>query len=115
MGKAIASSTTETKVTVAKTCVNLMDTGTVKFTVTLMTLEQWGKAGRAYIEFPNYYRPNLGRMVTCAVETTEGTFVEALYCTTRWDHSLAVYGPKGTSLKKETAFVLAVYGVSMND
>ncbi len=46
--------------TVAKTCVNTMDVGTVKFSVTLKTLEEWGATGRAFVEFPNYYRPDLG-------------------------------------------------------
>jgi hypothetical protein len=60
MANATNSSATATEVAVAKTCVNTMDTGTVKFTVTLKTLAEWGATGRAYIDFPNYYRPNLG-------------------------------------------------------
>jgi hypothetical protein len=92
-----------------------MDTGTVKFTVTLKTLEEWGSAGRAYIDFPNYYVPCLGRYVTCGVEDTAGAAVEVLYCAVRWDHSLVVYGPTGAALKKDTAFVIRVDGVSMND
>lgn len=115
MANATKSSTTATEVAVAKTCVNTMDTGTVRFTVTLKTLAKWGSAGRAYVEFPNYYRPNLGRQVTCGVEDTAGAAVEALYCTTRWDHSLVIYGPTGAALEKDKAFVLRVSGVSMND
>lgn len=115
MGAATVSSTTATLVTVAKTCVNTMDVGNVKFTVTLKTLETWGLAGRAYIDFPNYYRPNLGTWVTCGVEDTAGAAVEALFCETRWDHSLVVYGPTGAALVKDTAFVLRVSGVNMND
>ncbi len=115
MKAAVVSSTTATTVTVAKICVNTMDTGSVKFTVTLKTLESWGAAGRAYVDFPNYYRPNLGRMVTCAVEGTDGTVTEVVFCKVRWDHSLEVWGPKGAAIKKDAAFVLAVNGVSMND
>jgi hypothetical protein len=80
MANATNSSTTATTVTVAKTCVNTMDTGTVKFTVTLGTLAEWGGTGRAYVDFPNYYRTDLGRKVTCALEDTAGAYVEALYC-----------------------------------
>jgi hypothetical protein len=115
MAAATLSSTTKTEVAVVKTCVNTMDTGSVKFTVTLKTLASWGMTGRAYVDFPNYYRPNLGRMVTCAVEGTDGTVTEAVFCETRWDHSLTVYGPKSAAIKIDTAFVLAVYGVNMND
>jgi len=92
-----------------------MDVGTVKFSVTLKTLEEWGAAGRAFVEFPNYYRPGLGAAPTCAVEDAEGKFVEALFCETRWDHSLKVWGPVGAAIKKDAAFVLAVMGVNMND
>jgi hypothetical protein len=53
--------------------------------------------------------------VTCGVEDTAGAAVEVLYCTVRWDHSLVVYGPTGAALKKDTAFVVRVDGVSMND
>jgi hypothetical protein len=53
--------------------------------------------------------------VTCGVEDTAGDAVEVLYCACRWDNSLVVYGPTGAALKIDTAFVLRVSGVSMND
>ncbi len=52
--------TTTTEVALVQSYFNTMDQGTLKFTVTLKTLATWGKTGRAYIEFPNYYRPDIG-------------------------------------------------------
>jgi hypothetical protein len=44
-----------------------------------------------------------------------GSVFEAVFCETRWDHSLTVYGPKIAPINKDSSFVLAVNGVSMNN
>jgi len=45
-----------------------MDTGTINFVVKLNLIELWGITGRAYIEFPHYYRPNIGRGIICTID-----------------------------------------------
>lgn len=43
-----------------------MDTGTVTLTFTLTVLtDGWGKAGRAVVDVPKSYAPNLGENVRC--------------------------------------------------
>jgi hypothetical protein len=114
IASALESSSVEPEVKLKKICVNTMDTGIIRLLVTLKTLSEWGLKGRAFIEFPNYYRPDIGRKVTCILEDANEKVIETLYCVSRWDHSLVVYGPKKTPQKKSIEFGLRISGVSMN-
>lgn len=62
MAAAPANSTT---VALGKSMFNLMDTGSVTFTFTLGVLTSWNSTGRAYVEVPKSYRPDLGDNVRC--------------------------------------------------
>jgi hypothetical protein len=98
---------------VARALVNVMDVGMVSFTITPKGAD-WGSDGLAYISFPTYYNPNIGEMMRCALYDTKAKADgERLYCNVAWDYTLRVMGPS-TAQKKDAAFELRVYGVSMN-
>ena len=42
------------------TYINTMDVGDIVFMVILRVLDEWSGTGRAFIDFPTYYRPDLG-------------------------------------------------------
>lgn len=71
-----------TVVTLAKSMTNVMDVGTVTLTFNFGVLETWDKSGRAVVEIPKYYRPDLGEGVRCTLLDAEGVALEELYCET---------------------------------
>jgi hypothetical protein len=98
---------------VARSLVNVMDVGMISFTITPKGAD-WGADGLAYISFPTYYNPCIGDMMRCALYDTKAKADgERLYCNVAWDYTLRVMGP-ATAQKKDAAFELRVYGVSMN-
>lgn len=106
-------STVATTVTLARSLVNVMDVGMMAFTITPKKYD-WDVNSYAFISFPTYYNPNIGDMMRCSLyDATKKADIERLYCATAWDYTLQVWGP-ATAAKKDTAFVLRVYGVSMN-
>jgi hypothetical protein len=42
-----------------------MDVGSVTLTFTLTVLETWDKSGRAVVDVPKSYRPDVGENVRC--------------------------------------------------
>ena len=61
-----------------------MDVGTVTITFTLSILTSWNKTGRAVVDVPKSYRPDLGENIRC--ELYKGTNkLENLYCSIQWD------------------------------
>jgi len=81
-------SATATVVTVARSLVNVMDVGMVAFTVTPKGAD-WGAAGLAFVSFPTYYNPNVGRGLKCCLYDTKGKKDgERLYCKVAWDYTL---------------------------
>jgi len=105
-----AAPANSTTVAFAKSMFNVMDTGSITFTFTLGVMASWNSTGRAYLEVPKYYRPDLGDGVRCQL-TTNGTLVEELYCEMRWDWSLMVWGPRAASIDNTTSHELVVSGV----
>lgn len=90
-----------TTVALVKGIKNTMDQGSLRFNCTFAKekgLTTWGATGRAYVEFPSYYRPNLGYAVTCSLEDKDKKHVENLYCYVRWDYSLVIFGPTGKAV-----------------
>ena len=79
-----------TAVALSKSFTNVMDTGTVTFTFTLAVLTSWNKTGRAVVDVPKSYRPDLGENVACSLwkavaAAADGTAspdekLEDLYC-----------------------------------
>lgn len=61
---------------------NVMDSGTVTLTFTLALIDSWGKGGRAVVEVPKYYRPDLGEGLRCTLKDSTGAILEELYCDT---------------------------------
>jgi hypothetical protein len=84
---------TDTTLVVEKTLHNTMDTGSLRFKVTFKKLATWGATNHAFVEFPSYYKPNVGEYLTCAVEDSKKVQKELLYCEMRWDFSLKIWGP----------------------
>lgn len=54
-----------TAVALSKSMFNVMDTGSVLFTFTLGVLTSWNSTGRATVDVPKSYRPDLGENVRC--------------------------------------------------
>jgi len=107
---------TDTTVVVTKTMHNIMDSGCLRFKVTLKKLATWGAANHAFVEFPSYYKPNVGEYLTCSWEDAKLVKKEDLYCEMRWDYSLKIWGPAAKAIAlKDGAFHLRVSGVQFND
>jgi hypothetical protein len=82
-----------TTVVVTRSLVNVMDVGMVAFTVTPKGAD-FGKDCFAFVSFPTYYNPNVGRGLRCALYDTKGKKDgERLYCSVAWDYTLQVHGP----------------------
>ena len=43
-------------------------------------MDTWDKSGRAVIEFPKYYRPDVGEGFRCTLTDATASFTEELYC-----------------------------------
>lgn len=56
-----------TTVTLAKSMTNVMDMGSVTLTFNFGVIESWDAAGRAVLEVPNHYRPELGESLRCTL------------------------------------------------
>lgn len=56
-----------------------MDVGSVTFTFTLAVLTSWNKTGRAVVDVPKSYRPDLGENVGCSLWLLTEK-LEDLYC-----------------------------------
>lgn len=69
-----------TTVTFARTMTNVMDEGCVCLTFNFGVLESWDKSGRAVVEVPKYYRPDLGDGLRCTLMDSAGAVLEELYC-----------------------------------
>lgn len=69
-----------TTVTLAKSMLNVMDEGTVTLSFNFAVLESWDKSGRAVVEVPKYYRPDLGEGLRCTLKDSTGLVLEELYC-----------------------------------
>lgn len=81
-------STVATTVTVARSLVNVMDVGMVSFTVTPKGAD-FGADGLAFVSFPTYYNPNVGRGLRCGLyDATAKKDGERLYCVVAWDYTL---------------------------
>jgi len=59
---------------------NVMDSGSVTLSFNFGVLEAWDKTGRAVLEVPKYYRPDLGEGLRCLLRDSEGVEMEQLYC-----------------------------------
>ena len=89
-----------------------MDTGDLRFNVTLKKLAVWDSKGFAFVEFPNYFKANVGEYVTCGLEDKAKKAKESLYCEMRWDYSLKIWGPAGKAVKlADGPFILRISGV----
>jgi len=97
-----------------------MDEGSVSLTFDFAVLESWDKDGRAVVEVPKYYRPDLGEGLRCTLADATGVVLEELYCEVQWDWSLVVWGPRSNTLVKTAApdnvtkYCLCLNGVVMN-
>lgn len=81
-------STVATVVAVTRSLVNVMDVGMVAFTVTPKGAA-WGADGLAFISWPTYYNPNVGRGLRCSLYDTKAKKDgERLYCKVAWDYTL---------------------------
>jgi len=69
-----------TTVTFARSMTNVMDEGSVTLTFNFGVLESWDKDGRAVVEVPKYYRPDLGDGLRCTLKDSAGAVLEELYC-----------------------------------
>lgn len=69
MAIATKAGSDKTKIVITKTAHNTMDHGTIKFEVTLATMDTFGMKARAFIDFPSYYKPNIGDHVGCHLES----------------------------------------------
>ena len=69
-----------TPVSLDKSLNTVMDSGTVTLSWDFVVLESWDKAGRAVIEVPKYYRPDLGEDIRCTLLDATKTVMEYLYC-----------------------------------
>ena len=83
-----------TTVTLAKSMFNVMDTGSVTLGFTFGVLTEWNSSGRAVVDVPKSYRPDMGENVRCQLCDANGTLMEELYCEMQWDWSLLVWGPR---------------------
>jgi len=94
-----------------------MDEGAIALTWDFAVLESWDKAGRAVVEVPKYYRPDLGDGLRCSLRDAAGALLEELYCEMQWDWSLVVWGPRSNTLVKTaenaTKYCLCLNGVVM--
>jgi hypothetical protein len=81
----------------AKSLTNVMDVGTVTFTFTLTVLTSWNKTGRAVVDVPKSYMPNVGENVGCSLWKGADK-LEDLYCDMQWDWSLKVWGPRAAAV-----------------
>lgn len=52
------------------------------------------KTGFALIQFPSYYRPNLGDGYACGLTNAADKKTEDLYCDVAWDYTLKIWGPR---------------------
>jgi hypothetical protein len=102
----------DTTLVLEKTMKNTMDTGCLRFKVTFKKLATWGSTNHAFVNFPTYYKPNLGEFISCAAEDAKKVLKERLYCEVRWDYSLKIWGPAAKAIaSKDGAFYLRVSGV----
>lgn len=69
-----------TTVTFARSMTNVMDEGSVTLSFNFGVLEEWNKDGRAVVEVPKYYRPDLGDGLRCTLMDSAGAVLEELYC-----------------------------------
>jgi len=106
-----------TTVTFNRSMTNVMDEGAVALTFDFAVLESWDKSGRAVVEVPKYYRPDLGDGLRCSLNDAAGVLLEELYCEMQWDWSLVVWGPRSNTLVKTaenaTKYCLCLNGVVM--
>jgi len=89
-----------TTVTFNRSMTNVMDEGAISLTFDFAVLESWDKDGRAVVEVPKYYRPDLGDGLRCTLNDAAGVLLEELYCEMQWDWSLVVWGPRSNTLVK---------------
>ena len=103
-----------TTVKLSKKFTRTMDIGYVQFEVTLRSMTLWGKEGHALIQFPNYYSPKIGVGVKCQLIEASGT-AHDLSCSSPWDWTLKVSGPKDKTMTKDNKFFIKIDGVTMNN
>ena len=57
-----------------------MDDGTVILSFDFGVITSWDGMGRAVVEAPKYYRPDLGENLRCCLKHANGTIMEELHC-----------------------------------